>query len=107
MRLHLTPESPEEHYIISQILQQEDILLNENTRLHILEKKICLQCTLKAGLEPLPHEALADADCSIPYFNGELCAASSTQLRTGKILVLQNANQEYVASLPDSGKNKI
>jgi len=105
IRLPLTPESSQGHCIIDQLLQQENIVLDEKTRLQISEKKIGLQSILKAGLKALSHETLVDADCSTPHDNGEGCA--STQLRTDKILVLQNANQEYVTSLPDIHRNNI
>jgi hypothetical protein len=107
IRLPLPPECSQEHCIISQLLQQEGLILDEKTRLQILEKKIDLQSILKAGLEALSHETLVDVDCSTPHDNGEGCATNSTQLRTDKILVLHNANKEYVASLPDIRRNNI
>jgi Domain of unknown function (DUF3425) len=107
IRLPLIPESSQEHCIISQILQQEGLVLDEKTRLQILEKKIDLQSILKAGLKALSHETLVDVDCSTSHDNGEGCATNSTQLRTDKILVLQNANKENVVSLPDIRRNNI
>jgi hypothetical protein len=107
MRLPLAPESSQGHCIIGPLLQQEGLVLDEKTRLQISEKKIDLQSILKAGLKALSHETLVDADCSTSHDNGEGCATNSTQLRTDKLLVLQNANKEYVASLPDIRRNNI
>lgn len=107
IRLPSTPESSQGHCIIGQLLQQEGLVLDEKTRLQILEKKIDLQSILKAGLKALSHGTLVGADCSTSHDNGERCATSSTQLRRDKILVLQIAKQEYVASLPDIRRNNI
>ena len=107
VRLPLTPESSQQHCIIGQLLQQESLVLDEKTRLQILEKKIDLQSILKAGLKALSHKTLVDVDCSTSHGNREGCANNSTQLRLDKILVLQNANKEYVASLPDIRRNNI
>ncbi|KIN09148.1 hypothetical protein OIDMADRAFT_108131 [Oidiodendron maius Zn] len=38
---------------------------------------------------------------------GHECVASSTQLRTDKILAVQNSNKAYVAPLPDIHRNNI
>ena len=107
VRLPLTPESSQQHCIIGQLLQQEGLVPDEKTRLQILEKKIDLQSILKAGLNALSHETLVDVDCSTSYGNREGCATDGTQLRTDKILVLQDANKESVASLPDIRRNNI
>jgi hypothetical protein len=106
-RLPPTPGSSQGHCIIGQLLQQEGIVLDEKTRRQISENKIGLQSILKAGLKALSHETLVGADSSTPHDNGEGCATSSTHLRTDKILVLRNANQEYVASVPDIRQNNI
>jgi hypothetical protein len=105
--LPLTPESSQEHGIIGQLLQQAGLVLDGKTRLQILEKKIDLQSILKAGLKALSHETVVDADCSTSHDDREGCATNSTQLRTDKILVVQNANKEYVASLLDIPRNNI
>jgi hypothetical protein len=107
IRLPPTPESSQGHCAIGQLLQQEGIVLDEKTRHQISEKKIGLQSILKAGLKALLDEPLVDADCSTPHDNGEGCAPSSAQLRTDKILVLQDALQEYVSPLPDIRRNNI
>ena len=103
----LTPDSSQEHSKISQLLQKEGLILDKTMTLQILEKKIDLQRILKAGLEALSNEALVDVDCSTSDGNGEGCATNSRQLRTDKILVLHNANKEYLASLPDIHRNNI
>jgi hypothetical protein len=107
IRPPLTPESSQEHCIIGRLLQHEGLFLDEKTRLQILEKKIDLQSILKAGLKALSHETSVDVDCSTSHGNREGCATNSTQLRTDKLLVLQNASKEYVASLPDIRRNNI
>lgn len=66
-----------------------------------------LRSILKAGLEVLSNETLADLDCSTSYDNREACAIDSTGPRTDKILVLNNANKEYAAFLPDIRRNNI
>ncbi|PMD52874.1 uncharacterized protein K444DRAFT_542879 [Hyaloscypha bicolor E] len=105
--LPLTSESSQERGIIGQLLQQAGLVLDEKTRLQILEKKIDLRGILKAGLKALSHETLVDADCSTSYDGREGCATNSTKLRTDKILVVQNANKEYMASVPDIPRNNI
>jgi hypothetical protein len=107
IRLPLIPESSQQHCTIGPLLQQEGLVLDEKTRLQILEKKVGLQSILKAGLKALSHETLVDVDCSTSPDDREGCATNSTQLRTDKILVLQNANKNYVASLPDIRRNNI
>jgi hypothetical protein len=105
--LPLTLESSQEHCIISRLLRQEGLVPDEMTRLRILEKKIDLQSILKAGLKALSSGTLVDVDCSTSRDDREGCATNGTQLRTDKILVVQNANKEYVASLPDAPINNI
>ena len=105
--LPLTPESSQEHGIIGQLLQQAGLVLDERARHQILEKKIDLQSILKAGLTALSHETLVDTDCPVSHDDREGYATNGTQLRTDKILVVQNANKEYVASLPDIHRNHI
>jgi hypothetical protein len=107
VRLPLTPERSQQHCIIGQLLQQEGLALDEKTRLQISETKIDLLSILKAGLEALSHGTLVDVDCSTSHGNREGCTTNSPPLRTDKILVLQNANKEYVASLPDIRRNNI
>jgi Domain of unknown function (DUF3425) len=107
VRLPLTPEGPQQHCVIGQQLQQAGLVLDEKTRLQILETKIDLQSILQAGLKALSHETMVDVDCSTSHDNREERATNSTQLRTDKILVLQNANKEYVASLPDVRRNNL
>jgi hypothetical protein len=107
IRLPLAPESGQEHCVISRLFQEEGLVLDETTRLQISEKKIDLQSILKAGLKALSHETLMNADFSTSHDNGEGCVTDSAQLRTDKILVLQNSNKEYVASLPNIHRNNI
>jgi hypothetical protein len=102
-----TPESSQEHGVIGQLLQQDRMVLDEKTRHQILEKKIDLQSIVIAGLKALSHETFEDADCSTSHDDREGSATNSTQLCTDKILVVQNANKEYVASLPDIRRNNI
>jgi len=56
----LTPESLQEHNTLSQLIEEEGVVLDEKTKVHILEKKITLQSILKAGLKALSHETSAD-----------------------------------------------
>ena len=102
----MTPESAHEHGIIGQLLQQEGLVLDEETKLQIL-KKIDIQSILKAGLKTLLHNTLVDVQHSTSHNIREGCAANSTQLRTDKILVVQNTTKEYVASVPDVHRNNI
>ena len=105
--LPLAPESSQEEGVIGQLLQQAGLVLNRETRLQILEKKIDLRSILKTGLKTLLHETLEDADCSTSHGDKEGCATNSTQLRMDKILVVQNASKEYTAPLPDIPRNTI
>jgi hypothetical protein len=105
--LPLAPESSQEEGVIGQLLQQAGLVLDGETRLQILEKKIDLRSILKTGLKALLHETLEDADCSTSHGDREGCATNSTQLRTDKILVVQNASKEYTAALPDIPRNTI
>jgi hypothetical protein len=72
-----------------------------------LEGKIDLMSILKAGLKAVSYENLVDVDCSTTHDDREGHASNGTQLCTDKILVVQNANKEYVASLPDAPRNNI
>ncbi|KFY76210.1 hypothetical protein V499_04034 [Pseudogymnoascus sp. VKM F-103] len=101
------PESSQWYCTISQLLQQEGLVLDEKMRLQISEKKIDLRSILEAGLKALSHETLLDADCSSSHGTREGCATNSTQLRTDKILLLQNANHGYETSLPDIRRNNL
>jgi hypothetical protein len=103
----LTPESLQEHNILSQLIEEEGIVLDEKTKIHILEKKITLQSILKAGLKALSHETSADIDCPSSYGNGEGSANSNTALRTDRILLLQNASTAQAPFLPDIHRNNF
>jgi Domain of unknown function (DUF3425) len=105
--LPLTPESSQEYGITSQLLQQAGLVLDDETRFQILEKKIDLRGILKAGLKALSHETLEDANFSTSHDDREGCITNSTHLRTDKILVVQNASKEYMVSLPDIRRNNI
>lgn len=105
--LPLSPESSQVQGVIGQLLQQAGLVLDEETRLQILEKKIDLRSILKVGLKALSHKTLEDADCSASHGDREGCTTNSTQLRTDKILVVQNASKEYMAPLPDIHRNTI
>ena len=104
-----TPISAERHDTLGHLLQQESFILDEETRLQILERKIDVRTVLKAGLQTLLQDSLADVDghdsTSSPV--RQEYAASSMQLRTDRILAVQNISKEYVAPLPDIHRNNI
>ncbi|KAF8859049.1 hypothetical protein BDZ45DRAFT_372188 [Acephala macrosclerotiorum] len=106
--LHLTPDSPpKETSAIYHILEQEGVDLDEMTRLQLLRKKITLQSILKSGVKAVLGETSSEIVCTTSHGIGEGSATNCTQLRADKLLVLQNASNEYAASLPDIRRNHI
>ena len=105
--LHVTPESTDAHGVMRRLLQQEGLDLDEKTILQILEKEIDIQAIFKAGLKALLHDTLVNVHSSTTFDVRESCAANSAELRTDKILVVQNTRKEYVASVPDIHRNNI
>ena len=107
--MHSTPISAQNHDTLGQLLQQERLILDDKTGLQILEGKIDIRTVLKAGLETLLQDALVDADVhgSTSSAVTQEHTATSIQLRTDRILVVQNISKEYVAPLPDIYRNNI
>ena len=64
---------------------------------------------MKAGLQALLLDDLVDVVIHNSTSHGaeHACVASSAQLRTDKILAVQNSSKEYVAPLPDIHRNNI
>jgi Domain of unknown function (DUF3425) len=108
MKMPPTPESSQEHSILSQLIEEEGLMLNEKTRIHILQKKITLQSILQAGLKALSHEASSDVDHTSSSDNEERGVITrGIKLRTDRILLLQNANTVHAPLLPDIHRNNF
>ena len=110
-RVVLSPESLIEDGIKRYGLapEESDKTLEEELKLRALQKKFSVDEIMKAGLKALSQEISSGMLASDPT------AASSEQkqetndpkLRTDKILLLKNANQERTLDFPDVYKNNI
>jgi hypothetical protein len=107
----LTPESVYKQTVIGQTLDQEGAILDEKTRIQILEGKVTLQSILQAGLRALSLEGSATCPETRAHSNdredGEELALNDKTLRTDKILVLRNAYSQHAPSMPDVHTNHI
>ena len=111
-RVVISPESLIEDGIKRYGLSPEDgdhQTLEEGLKLHALQKKFSVDEIMKAGLKALSQEI------SSGMLASDRTAANSKQkegtidpqLRTDKILLLKNANQERTLAFPDVYKNNI
>jgi hypothetical protein len=112
LRLPLNPEGPHDNKAIGHLLQQEGII-DERTKLQLMEKNMSLQTILEAGLKALSQQDPSEEAVSPVPHDTEERTSNGAKLLTDKLLVLKNAGTEYTAPaeystpLPDIRKNHI
>jgi hypothetical protein len=93
--------APRDDNTITHLLRQEGIILDEKTRLQLLQKPMDLKSILEAGVNALSYQTsdMISRNASA----GESSTTKDDQLRTDKILVFKND----LPPLPDLHRNHI